>query len=91
MSNSSLSPVAVANIEALSAITADSYVLDAAKVIIDSRYRVKIKSSSFNKSTKVWSGIFTVTNYSDEEDTADSKSINISINDDCEKISTSQN
>lgn len=79
LTTSSLSPIGVANIETISAATADSYVLDKAKVIVDSRYRVKIKTSTFDKSSHRWGGVFTVTNYSDEEDTADSSAVTLTI------------
>lgn len=87
---SSLSPVAVPNISSLSLATANNVVLNMAKVIVDSRYQVKIQNSSIADSTdgnnnpiKLWSGIFVVTNYSDENDTATTSTIsNIVINDD---------
>lgn len=81
-----LSPVSVSNIKAISEATANSYVLDIAKVIVDSRYQVSINSSSFNKDTLTWTGDFTVTNYSDEEDTAQSSSVNIAITDNYEQF-----
>ena len=54
-----------------------------AKAIIDNRYQVKITSSAL--SNNVWKGTFTVTNYSDEDDTAsETNTISIVINDDYE-------
>lgn len=79
---SALSPVAVQDLEKVSHATANSAVLAMAKVIVDSRYQVKIKDSTFEGTT--WSGNFVVTSYSDEEDTATSRVINIQINDDYE-------
>lgn len=80
LTSSSLSPVSVSNIDAVSHATTDNYVLAAAKIIIDSRYRVKIKDSDFDKTSSLWSGTFTVTNYSDDEDTATSNNVIVSIN-----------
>lgn len=78
----SMSPLSVANYNALSASTADSYALEMAKVLVDSRYEVKINESTYNSSTHTWTGTFTLTNYSDEEDTAISNSVVIRITDD---------
>lgn len=76
----SLSPVAVTDLKKASASTVNSAVLAVAKTIVDSRYQVKIKNSAY--SDNVWTGNFTVTNYSDEEDTAVSLETNVVINDD---------
>lgn len=80
---STLSPVAVKKLSACSQATADSSVLSVAKTIINSRYQIKISESSFSNNT--WTGIFTLTNYSNEEDTANSNQITITINDNYEK------
>lgn len=77
-----MSPMSVANYNALSASTADNYALEMAKILVDSRYEVKINESSFDSSTYTWSGNFRVTNYSDEEDTALSRNVKIRITDD---------
>lgn len=77
---SSLSPVAVTDLKKASASTVNSAVLSVAKTIVDSRYQVKIKNSAY--SDNVWTGNFTVTNYSDEEDTAVSLETNVTISDD---------
>ena len=83
LTTKNLSPVSVSNINYLSLATADTAVLSMANVIIDSRYRVKINSSSIVKSSNeyVWTGNFIITNYSDETDTAVSDTISITIND----------
>lgn len=78
-----LSPVAVTNISTCSAATAGNAVLSVARTIVDSRYQVKINSSSYSNST--WKGTFIVTNYSDEEDACESPTVSIEINDDYEK------
>lgn len=78
-----LSPVAVQNAKIVSEATAKSAVQAMAKAIIDNRYQVKITSSAL--SNNVWKGTFSVTNYSDEDDTASgTNTISIVINDDYE-------
>lgn len=80
-----LSPVAVQNLRSCSLSTANSAVLAMAKTVIDStRYQVKIKESTYTDGE--WRGIFTVTNYSDEEDTAETVSVFVNINDDYERF-----
>lgn len=81
LTQASLSPVAVQDISKCSASTATSAVLAVAKAIIDPRYQVKVKASSLDD-TLTWTGTFTVTNYSDDTDTAESASISVTINDD---------
>lgn len=82
ITRANISPVAVSNASYISLATADSTILGMTKVIVDSRYQVKVKQSSL--SGKVWTGNFTVTNYSDEEDTYDSATITVDINDNYE-------
>ena len=80
-----LSPVSVQNATYISLATANSAVLNYAKVYIDTaRYKVKVKDSSLNG--KTWTGNFTVTSYSDEEDTADSARISVQFNDNYENF-----
>lgn len=81
---SKLSPVSVADVSKVSVSTASSAVLSMAKVLVDSRYQVKINSESLSSTT--WSGSFVVTNYSNEEDTATSAQISVTINDDYENF-----
>ena len=85
LTSSALSPVAVnvENIDNVSLSTANSAVLSMAKVIVKPTYKVEIKSSTLSDS-KVWSGQFTVTNYSDETDTATGDIITVSVNNDAE-------
>lgn len=78
LTQQNLSPVAVTNLSYLSQSSAESAVLGMAKVIVDARYQVKVNSSSL--SGTVWTGNFTVTNYSDSEDTAVSSTISVTIN-----------
>jgi len=82
----SLSPVAVKDLATCSLSTANSAVLAMAKTIVDPRYQVRIKESTFVDN--VWNGIFTVTNYSDEEDTADSARVSCLLNSDYEAFVT---
>lgn len=84
-----LSPVAAADektLKNMSEYTAGNIVLSVAKVLADSRYKIKVNTSSFNKGTKIWTGNFIVTNYSDDEDTATSEVINVQVNADYEKF-----
>lgn len=77
-----LSPVAVQNIDVISSATADNAVLSMARLIVDTRFKTTINSSSIVKgaNTCTWTGSFTVTNYYDEEDTATGGNIVITIN-----------
>lgn len=84
LTQQNLSPVAVSNLSAVSKATADTNVLSVAKIITDSRYQIKIKDSSFDKTTLTWSGVFAVTNFSDETDFADSARITVKLSDDYE-------
>lgn len=80
-----LSPISVENIKYISLATANSAILNYAKVYIDSaKFKIKIKNSSI--SGVAWRGSFTVTSYFDEEDTADSTEIDIIFNNDYENF-----
>ncbi len=79
---SNLSPVAVEDSSVISLATANSAILLMAKVVVDSRYQIKINTSSLT--SLKWTGNFIVTNYSDETDTAISPTITININSDYE-------
>lgn len=84
LTSAALSPVAVENLNTCSSSTASNAVLAMAKTIVDSRYQVKVKDGSYssNSTGGVWSGSFTVTNYSDDEDTAESAELTVSVNSD---------
>ena len=84
LTHSSLSSVAVANIDTASKATVDSTVLSMAKIIVKSTYKVQINTSEYNKDTKKWSGNFIITNYSDEEDVSTSNIISVDVNGDLE-------
>ena len=80
-----LSPVSVQDDSYISLATANSALLAYARVYIDtSRYKIAVKSSSL--ANKVWTGNFTVTSYTDEEDTADSATIKVTFNDNYENF-----
>ena len=81
-----LSPCAVSNYSTISAITVDNNLLSVAKVLVKSTYQVKVKTSSYNSSTHVWTGNFVVTNYSDDTDTAESATISVTITDNYEQF-----
>lgn len=80
LTNTSLSPVAVSNISSISVSTASSAVLSVAKTIVNPKYQVKVTSSSLSGTQ--WSGQFTITNYSDEDDTATSANLTVRLTDD---------
>lgn len=82
LGSNTLSPVAVQDVSKCSASTASSAVLSVAKTIVDPRYQVKVKNSAFSEN--IWVGNFTVTNYSDETDTAESVMATVLVNDDYE-------
>lgn len=77
-----LSPVAVANLSACTEATAANAVLGMAKCLVSPDYQVTPTTTSYNTSTHKWKGHFTLTNYSDETDTADSSNITVTINED---------
>ena len=79
-------PVVAVNTEyaqSISLATADSAVLSMAKIIVKSIYKVEVKTSTLS-SDKVWEGNFVITNYSDENDTAESQTIRVTVNNDNE-------
>lgn len=85
---SSLSPVAVADIDIVSLATANSAVLAMAKIVVKSTFKLEVKSSELviNDGKKYWRGSFVVTNYSDKEDVAESAQISVELNDDLESV-----
>lgn len=82
LGSNTLSPVAVQDLSKCSSSTASSAVLSVAKTIVDPRYQVKLKNGVLSEN--IWVGNFTVTNYSDETDTADSVMATVIINDNYE-------
>lgn len=85
LTTENLSPVAVQSAEYISLATANSTITAYAKVIIDSaRYKVKVKNSSIDGVE--WTGNFTIESYYDDEDTAESKIITVTFNDNYEEF-----
>ena len=82
LTSTNLSPIAVQDVSIASVYTANNAVLGMAKCIVNSTvFKIEIIESSFTSQT--WKGKFRVTNYSDEEDTAENTGyITITINDD---------
>lgn len=83
--SSTLSPLAVSNLNTASQSTVELNLLSMAKAIVNPSFTVKIKSSSYNTSTHVWSGKLTVENYSDEEDIADTGNLTLTVTGDYDK------
>lgn len=83
--SSTLSPLAVSNLSTASQSTVELNLLSMAKAIVNQSFTVKIKSSSYNTSTHVWSGKLTVENYSDEEDVADTGNLTLTVTGDYDK------
>jgi len=79
-----ISSVAVSDIDKLSLSSANNAVLSMVKILVDSRYKVKVEDSALSSETNIWTGYFSIENYSDEEDYATSKRISIEINGDYE-------
>lgn len=85
LTEENLSPVSVQNSNYISLATANSTITSYAKVYIDTaRYKIRVKDSSINGN--IWTGSFTIENYYDEDDTADSKILTIVFNDDYENF-----
>lgn len=84
LTRANLSPVSTDRVDSLSHATADSIVLSMAKVIVNSRYKVKIKTSNYENLK--WVGSFEIQNRSDEDDNAVSSEVEIEINDDYENF-----
>lgn len=81
-----MSPVSVTDLSLVSFASASNAVLSMAKTLIDPRFKVKVLNSSYNSTTHVWTGNFTVENYSDEEDVATSQIIDVVLNEDYENF-----
>ena len=86
LTTSALSPTAVEKLSSISAASANSAVLQMAKVLVRSTYQVRVNDATFDKDSHIWTGNFRITNYSDEEDTAVSNSISVTITDNYEQF-----
>ena len=83
ITSTALSPVAIIDRRHLTLSNASIAVLNAAKVAADPRYHIAVKESNLVNNT--WSGVLSVTNYSDESDTYDTDVIDIVVNFDYEQ------
>lgn len=89
LTSSSLSPIAVTNIEYASVETVNSVALGIAKIFVKPTYKVEINGTSSlsdltDSNTRTWKGSFVIANYSDEEDTATTGTITVTVNGDAE-------
>lgn len=84
LNSSALSTLAVTNLESASEATVNSNMLSLARSIVSSTFKVEIRASSYDSTNHIWTGSFTVTNYSDETDTANSSTISAIVTDDYE-------
>lgn len=92
LTSESLSPIALNKVNEYSKEVIDQMVLNVARIIVDNRYDVSIKTSelfindSDDESKKHrWVGTFTVTNFADETKSSDSGVVQIFINKDYER------
>ena len=83
LSSSNLSSVAVKDTSICSTATATSAVLSLMKIIVDSRYQVKVETSRLDG--EMWAGSFSIKNYSNEEDSAVTDIISVKITDNDEE------
>lgn len=82
---SELKTVSVTKIDSASLSTVNNAVSGRLKVILDTRYKADIESSSYDKSSKTWVGTIKISNYSeDEDDIANVQGISVSVDDDYE-------
>ena len=80
-----LSPIAVANLSACTSVTAENAVISMAKCIIRGTFQVKVHDSTYSAENHRWTGTLDITNYADEEDTATTAEISVTINDDMQR------
>ena len=90
LTSTSLSPLAVTKLKNASRETVNSVALGMAKILVKPTYKVEINGTPVlddyveGATTLTWSGRFTVTNYSDEEDTYTTGTIDVRVNDKAE-------
>lgn len=84
LNTTNLSPCAVAELNYMSGATADNVVMQMARALTDARYKIEIIGSSLTNNSifYTWTGVFKVTNYYDNEDTATGTSVQVIINSD---------
>lgn len=83
LQNKGIITVAVKDSSYISEATANSVILNYAKLLIDSRYKIKVNESMLDNN--IWQGNFVITNYSNDEDTAITTDFIININDEYEQ------
>lgn len=82
---SDLTTVSVTNIDSASLSIVNNAVSGYLKVILDTRYKSDIVSSSYDRSSYTWTGTISISNYSeDEDDVAEVENISVTVNDDYE-------
>ena len=82
LTTSSMSPIGVDNVSAMSLTAADTAVESYAKVYVDtSRYKIELANSSYTN--KQWTGTIIITSYTEDTDTAQ-KNMTIVFNNDAE-------
>lgn len=84
LTSASLTPVAVANLDACTAATAANAVVGMAKCLVRASFQVKVHDSVYSTENHTWTGTLDVTNYGDEEDTATTDQITVVVNGDME-------
>lgn len=84
LTTDNLSPVAVQNIDIISNATADNAILSIARLVVDSRFKVSVLTSTVVHAVErvTWTGQFEVKNYYDDEDVATTGNVVVVINDD---------
>lgn len=80
INKTTFSQIAVSNLRAASSSTVDNYALQLAKSIIDTRYQIKVNTSSYRD--YMWVGTFKLTAYADETDTIVTDEISAPVTDD---------
>lgn len=85
LTSASLSNVAVASLDSCTAATAASAVAGMARCIVRGTFQVKVHDSVWDSETNRWTGTLDVTNYADEDDTAVTAELSVTINDNMQR------
>lgn len=85
LTSASLSPIAVANLDACTAPTAENAVTSMARCIIRGTFQVKVHDSVYSSENHRWTGTLDIINYADEEDTATTAEITVTLNDNMQR------
>lgn len=86
LTHESMSPCPVSNYDVISESTVNDNVKSYASLLVMSHYKVDIVNSTFDKNTHIWTGSLSVTNYSDDTDTATTGVFEILIVDDYKRL-----